>query len=263
MHDKKLIDFSSQVLVFIHIPKTGGVSVSSTLIEAFGPDHCIGLPQDMFEQIIGSPLHEATIAARKRISAVRQKFTGPKFKNIDQMSSEDRDNIHLIHGHIRLGSEPDTGREPLYVSLVRDPVDRIASQYWYLRSSMGWRIPQDPSKRLVLGRSLDGYIEALHKLGARHSWNQQCQYLAREQSFEAAREACESRFFCAMTFDQIAEFTNYICQAANRELVPVKHANQSSKRPRDTGISETAMAMMEDMYGEDMKIYRWLNSRDQ
>lgn len=263
MHDNKLIDFSSQVLVFIHIPKTGGVSVASTLIDAFGSDRCVGLPQDMFERVIRSPLHAATIEMRNRISAVRHKFTGTKFKRIDQMTVADRDNIRLIHGHIRLGSEPDIGREPLYVSLVRDPIDRIASQYWYLRSGLGWRIPQDPKKRLALGRSLDEYIEALYKLGARHSWNQQCQYFAREQSFEAARQACERQFFCVMTFDRIAEFTNSICQAANIENVAVKHSNRSSKRPRHTPLSEASLALMEKMYGEDMKLYRWLKNRYQ
>ncbi len=93
--------------VFLHVPKTAGSSLRTVLSRQYGARHVL-----YFDLGIGDPRPMPEIAA-----AVRARMAG-------------RD-IRLVTGHQFLGLHQALREPCLYVTLLRDPVERALSEYFY------------------------------------------------------------------------------------------------------------------------------------
>lgn len=103
MRRRGLLDYVT--LAFLHIPKTGGQSLRHTLLRAAGPRRSEWLdgPGDV-----------------QRLAA---------------LSVEVRRSLAYVDGHVYFGLHQVLPRPCLYATLLRHPVDRVASLYDYVRSS--------------------------------------------------------------------------------------------------------------------------------
>lgn len=95
-------------LIFVHIPKAAGSSLQEILV--------------------------------KRFDGVRgYRFTG----NIDRvnafraLSQEGRDSFDLLQGHVHYGLHECLSRPATYITMLRDPVDRIISHYHFVMANPG------------------------------------------------------------------------------------------------------------------------------
>lgn len=113
-----------ELLLFLHIPKAGG----STLKAILGREY-----------------------------AGRATWTAdwPTAEDVAQL--EDRAAIELVEGHFRFGLHRLFPQEATYITLVRDPVDRVVSHYDYVR-----REEAHPLHDEVISRGLDlrEYVES-------------------------------------------------------------------------------------------------------
>jgi hypothetical protein len=71
----------------------------------------------------------------------------PKFR---AMTPEERARIRFIRGHFRYGFHEEVARPCVYVTLLRDPVERILSLFRYIRVE-----PRHPQHRVVVEERLD------------------------------------------------------------------------------------------------------------
>lgn len=103
----------SKVIIFLHIPKCGGMSVRKALCDNF---------EDHDAYTIGGWNDEAM---QKTIDALRDRIAGgnrPK----------------LVMGHIAYGVHRQLGLEEaevIYISVMREPIERVLSFYKYVRQS--------------------------------------------------------------------------------------------------------------------------------
>ena len=93
-------------LVFLHIPKTAGTSVTTALSEA--------LPVSAS----GAVYHQAPW------------LSAPEFASL---FLHERKALRFVYGHLTFGFHYLLGQTARYATFLRDPMERIASHYWHMR----------------------------------------------------------------------------------------------------------------------------------
>jgi hypothetical protein len=91
-------------LIFVHIPKTGGISLRETLLASYASDRVFRIlhPIDDQNTLAGKPL-------------------------------ADRARLELVEGHMYYGVHELIPRPCTYITILREPVARIRSFYSYVR----------------------------------------------------------------------------------------------------------------------------------
>lgn len=122
------------LLIFLHVPKTGGTSLERALIERLGPEAVLRFSRaNRTSAEIGDELAALTPAQRERV----QLLTGHQiWVGIDRFFPE---------------------RRPRYITWLRDPVARLLANYWKIR-----RTPQHQLHgRLTALDPQEGLVEFL------------------------------------------------------------------------------------------------------
>lgn len=96
---------TTAVTMFVHIPKTAGTTFNSVLSYQYGHRRSVWVPWDN----------------------VRVEDT------IDRLADGDRDRLTLVRGHFPFGWHEYLERPVRYITMLRHPVDRVVSLYYYFR----------------------------------------------------------------------------------------------------------------------------------
>ncbi len=112
----------SNILIYLHIPKTAGTTLNSILKREYGKKRTITIDQADFQKSV-SELGESTLKSRRKGMLI----------NVE----------HSAFGIHRSISCPST-----YVTILRDPIARVISHYYYVRA--------------VKDNSLHDFIESRH-----------------------------------------------------------------------------------------------------
>lgn len=118
-HDK-----SVSPIVFVHIPKTGGMTFYSMIREIYKP----------------SELHKINPAAES-------------VEKYISLSQTRKDGLKVIYGHMDYGLRELLPSNSAYVTLMRHPVERVISHYYYVR-----RTENDPLRELAMNSSLYDWV---------------------------------------------------------------------------------------------------------
>src|SRR5690242_18605361 len=103
-----------QVLIHLHIRKTGGTSLNSAIKHSFRPDEIFELYADGDCEHTG--LDTASIQG---ISTLLTDFG--------------LDRLRYVSGHVPFGVHRLFGSDAKYLTLIRDPVDRVISTFFWFR----------------------------------------------------------------------------------------------------------------------------------
>jgi hypothetical protein len=109
-------------LIFLHITKTGGTTLYSVLDRQFPRPSVYHMPVRQTDQMLADLL---------------------------AMPDEQRRGIRLIRGHIVFGVHRALPQACGYITMLRDPVDRIVSHYYYVLAT-----PQHRNHELVTRRAM-------------------------------------------------------------------------------------------------------------
>lgn len=96
-------------IIFLHIPKTAGVTFSTLLYKNYGLDRVFSIP---------------TV---ENVGVNRSAFT--------ELKQDQRDKYRVVFGHVDFGLHAYFSGETKYIALLRNPIDRILSYYFYVRNS--------------------------------------------------------------------------------------------------------------------------------
>jgi hypothetical protein len=117
------VEKATATLLYLHIPKTAGTTLK----------HCI------YEQYANGPkgAPEERGWLREGVFYYPIGFLKPKRPLIPQWirSALARDDINAVVGHFQFGIHQFVGKPTTYVTLVREPVDRVVSLYYHLRAA--------------------------------------------------------------------------------------------------------------------------------
>lgn len=146
-----------ETLIFLHVPKTAGVSMSRTIIRQFSEDEIYH---------VRSPAHERAPVFSKDHGTV---------DDFRRLPESQRGRYRLILGHMHFGLHEHVPRPCAYVTVLRDPVERLLSHYGQFR-------------RMVENHEFpDGRTFSTFEEFCRAKWN--------------AADNHQTRFLCGVEFD--------------------------------------------------------------
>jgi hypothetical protein len=120
-------------LIFVHIPKTAGMTLRSILARQFPPE------------------------AVHTIRGQDPEAYGEAIRAFAALPEEERRRIRLLQGHVAFGLHRLLPQGAAYVTMLRDPVARAASHYRYVLSNPGHELHELVTSR---GMSLADYVQA-------------------------------------------------------------------------------------------------------
>ena len=233
--------FSTQppgALVFLHIPKTGGRTLSQVILRQYDPGSVftIGLPVD---------------------KSIRE------FKNLPENR---RAQIRLLEGHMPFGLHTYLPHPSTYFSFMRDPVDRVVSIYYYIVST-----PQHYLHERLTARKMS-FEDFINAGMTTEVDNGQTRLLSGEgfslpygectsELLDAARRNIESNF-CLVgiteRFDQALLVLRRIFSWRNAYYVK---KNVAKNRPMRSAISAESIRAIEANHELDLQLYDWVKRR--
>lgn len=134
-----------RVLIFMHIPRTGGGTLVQVLRRQYAPHQVYS----------GDLTFPSELAA------------------FDQVPRTERDEFRLIVGHLVVGVHKQLSHEATYITLLREPIQRVISQYFFALERDQLQPPLDEAMRDL---SLRDFVES--GIRFRHTNNSMTRFFA-------------------------------------------------------------------------------------
>lgn len=247
------------VLIHLHIPKTGGTSLNSMMQHGFRNDEVLDISIDIDEFYCG--LGIATYEhCQERLASY---------------SRDDLARIRYATGHLPMGLHSVFDRPAKYFTVIRHPVDRVISHFYYLI--------QENRPFLKDGRLLtfEEYVESARDIYLRDyqvrlvSGCPELDVERREHGLQtpgasverrhldAAKRNIEKHFLAAAPLERMIELTlltRGIYGWPLRRLL-TEYKGRTRRRPLIRDVSPHLIKIMEECNSYDLELYEWVQKR--
>ncbi len=205
-------------LIFLHIPKTGGMTLAAMIARQF--------PSRAVRRLNGS-----LAAAKAAIAA---------------LSEDDRNEIRCIYGHVAFGLHECLPAPAVYVTLVRDPVERLVSIYYYACRRPEWGLHREIAENrlsladfVVSEAANEFHDQQTRMLGGSDVWPCGGTELA------LAERNLSERFAVAAPLERFDEAALLCGRLFGWKDVRYARANVNRRRPALCKISRAVIEMIE------------------
>ncbi|MGF1495087.1 MAG: sulfotransferase family 2 domain-containing protein [Microcoleaceae cyanobacterium] len=220
------------LIVFLHIPKAGGTTLNGIINLQY---------------------------SRNRI--IRANGINNAKSLLASLSAEEVERIQMLRGHFAFGIHEFINRSCSYFTLLRDPVKRVISQYYYIRNS-----PSLPNHGLLNSISLEEYISReKDKL-----CNQQTRMLfglskakcnSNSDMLDAVKQNLETHFAVVGLTEMFDETLVLLRKKFGWKIPFYIRQNVRDKNRKSTSASESTLKLIEK-YGElDIELYHYVRAR--
>lgn len=248
-----------EILIFFHMPKTGGTTMGAILERCF--------PKDQhFNADVGEPDSSTWTLSRAKIA-----------EKYNLLPDETKQSFRTVfYGHIPMGLHTLFDRPSKYFTIVRDPVDRVISQFYYMKTQSYL-----PIFEKIQNMTLDQYIDS--RLGL-DPFDHQVRMLSgceeldapygtdgkpltivpvEERHLQIAKQNIEELF---LTIAPSEEFTTLLVLLRRLYGWPLRKILFQSQRvtenrPRLADLSKATRRHVEECNQHDMALYEWTKAR--
>jgi Sulfotransferase family len=244
------------LLIHLHIAKTGGTTLSSMVKHAFGPE-------EIFE----------TISKDDQVYGGLDLLTHASCEQM--LRNCDIARIRYFTGHVPMGVDRIFGRPAKYIAVVRHPVERLLS-YFYFRIQGG-----DPYLKDGKPLTFEDYVESG---GDIIFDNYQVRVISGSPDLDApggprgalvagapvearhlamAKRNVEERFLSIAPLERITELALLLRRIYGWPLrrLQTEYKNPTKERPRAPNISPRLLRIIEERNAHDIELYGWVCQR--
>lgn len=240
-----------KTLCFLHVAKTGGTTVRESLKDAYSTDE---------RCFIYEP-------ERLRGAVSREQFA--------ELPPDMRQRLRVVAGHYPYGIHQDIGRACRYLTVLREPVDRVVSLYYhYQQMYLSRRERLDPRRQLQRMQarrnptSLEEWVFRQNHLAADNGMTRNLAARRRvrfgqcpDDLLDEAIEHVDSHFAAMLVTERLDESLPLLQAIAGRTLKPLSHANENKERVPLAEIDPNLLERIRDLNRLDVRLYDIANER--
>jgi hypothetical protein len=216
-------------LIFLHIPKTGGVTLNKIIRRQY---------------------------PHKAIFSIATSSSAPTVEDFIGLSESRRDKIRFLTGHMLFGQHIYLRQPSIYITLLRDPADRIISHYYYvLRNPLHYLYEQVIKNRMTL----DDYVasgissELINGQTKTLAGNEQ---MPPADALECAKKNLRDHCVFGLT-DRFDESLMMIKKRLGWNNVYYAKENATRDRPAKTAIPQNTISRIMQLNAADVQLYKF------
>lgn len=226
----------ADLLVFVHVPKAAGTSLNAILWQVYGRRYINYHP---------------TLSRRSVVTMIE--------RSADQVLAL---GAHLPFGFHQTFVRKSWCRKPeklfakrrcRYVTVLRDPIERLKSYYRFVTTFPAHRLYKETQ-----GMSPDEFFRHMRDIKNPECANLQCWLVANNRSFEVARDHLVSRYHAVGVVARMDDFVEHLKTTLRwPDVFEARHRNASPDRLHDSDFSDDAIEWIAETNKEDMKLYQF------
>lgn len=245
-----------ELLIHLHIAKTGGMSLSSLVKHGFKSDEIFESTRDGLETYSG-------------LGVV------PFDCCLQGLSRFNMERIRYVSGHVPFGLHRAFGRPAKYMTLIRHPVDRVISYFFY-------RI-QNNDPYLEDGKVLgfEDYVESRRDV---HLYDYQVRVVSgrpdldveapargaqisgapvERRHLDEAKRNIDEHFLAAAPLEQATELALLVRRIYGWPMrrLQTEYKNPTMERPRLRDIPQHLIRIIEECNPHDLELHEWVGKR--
>lgn len=231
------MDFDN--LIFLHVPKAAGTTLHPILERHFAKDVRHSIYDDVEERM-----------ARFRALPLTE-----------------RSKIRLMKGHFRYGLHDSLIGKTTYITLLRDPVERVVSHYFYVkRTPRHYLYDQVVSRKMSLadyvGSGITGELDS-GQVRLLSGVDQTIPYGAcTREHLDMAKRHVEQNFALVGLSERFDESLALMCIVLGWDWLPYyRNLNVTKGRPKHRDIDPDVIATICETNRFDIELYKWASER--
>ena len=208
------------LIIFMHIPKTGGLTLRNIIDQQYSKDAILKFSRD----------------GCKRIPTNRVDFT----------------KIRCLYGHNRFGIHEQIPISTTYITMLRDPINRVISTYYFILAR-----PQNRLHQKVKNMTLEEFITSEDKDIIIPVSNHQTRYLSgtKNPNIEKALKNMEESFKMVGITEMYNESVFLMKQELGWGNIDYQKRNVSKNRPKHEAIPESVIRLIKERNKLDYILY--------
>jgi hypothetical protein len=252
-HPARSIEAEDRALLFLHIPKAAGTTLHSVIERQFAPDVTFSIDG----------------------------FNSPQgIKEFIRLPAQQREKIRLVKGHMPYGLHKYLSVPASYITMLRDPVDRVVSHYYFVLKTPAHYLHQAVTRERMsledfvrsglsteLTNDQTRLISGVEKVNTRLLDGEERRTLqaSREpvtrEILETAKENLREHFAAVGLFKSFDESLLLFKKVLGWGSIYYVRRNVTKGRPRVRQVPREARAVIEKYNEMDMELYEYARQR--
>lgn len=214
--------------IFAHIPKTGGLTMRGIIDQNVAPN-----------RIYHYPLHNQE-------------------KLVRSLTPTQKASFQWMYGHCRFGVHQYFKRPYRYITMVRDPVSRVISAYYFIRS-----MPSNGLHQQVKNMTLEEYVYSKNPRICAPLNNHQTRYLSgqNDPDLKLAKKNLNQHFAFVGITEMYPQSVFLLNKLVGWKQAHYSKENVTKKRPKKPPVSEKLANHIRSLNEMDYQLYEICKQR--